>query len=58
MDFANMLSALAEESVRNIPQDKLDYINDDGLLCCGKCKTPKQVSVDFISEIGCGRCGN
>ena len=45
MGFEEVLSALSEESVRNIPQDKLDYINDDGLLCCGKCKTPKQVEI-------------
>lgn len=45
MGFEEVLTALAEESVRNIPQDKLDYINDDGLLCCGKCRTPKQVEI-------------
>lgn len=45
MGFEKVLAALAEESLRNIPQDELDYINEDGLLCCGKCKTPKQVEI-------------
>ena len=45
MGFEEVIASLAEESMRNIPQDKLDYINDDGLLCCGKCRTPKQVEI-------------
>ena len=45
MDIINAISAMVEKSLLDIPQNDVDYINDEGLLCCGKCKTPKQVEI-------------
>lgn len=45
MDILNAISAMAEKSLVDIPKNEGDYINADGLLCCGKCRTPKQVEI-------------
>ncbi len=42
MDMAHMFAILAARSEAANPRKPDDYIGDDGLLYCGKCRTPKQ----------------
>ena len=49
MDFLEMLNAIADKSASAIEQEEGDY-EQDGLLYCGKCHTPKQTTVDFGGE--------
>ena len=38
----NILETMAQEASRNSHYEEGDYLNEDGLLTCGKCHTPKQ----------------
>lgn len=38
----NILETMAREASQNSHYEKGDYLNEDGLLICGKCHTPKQ----------------
>lgn len=38
----NLIEAMTREASRNSHYKKGDYLNEDGLLMCGKCHTPKQ----------------
>lgn len=42
MDEKSLLSPVIAAAERNQPKDSSDYIGEDGLLMCGKCRTPKQ----------------
>ena len=42
MDITQFVSDLAAKAAAANPQSEGDYIGDDGLLYCGKCRTPKQ----------------
>lgn len=42
MDIVQDIMNLAERTKQAIPLENGDYIDDDGLICCGKCKTRKQ----------------
>lgn len=33
---------IAKDESYHIPADEGDFVNEDGYLCCGKCKTPKE----------------
>lgn len=48
MDLSGMLAGIAEQSKQSIPVDETDYIGDDGLIFCGKCKTPKQTRLKLF----------
>ncbi len=43
-----MLEKYIEMAAENAVPDAADYVNEDGLLVCGKCHTPKQVRVVFM----------
>lgn len=48
---------LIANSEKSIPRNDDDYIGgEDGLLYCGKCKTPKQVEVVLFGETRRPRC--
>lgn len=38
----NIIENMVREASRNSHYEKGDYLNEDGLLMCGKCHTPKQ----------------
>lgn len=38
----NILETIVREASRNSHYEEGDYLNEDGLLTCGKCHTPKQ----------------
>lgn len=38
----NLIETMTQEASRNIHYEEGDYLNEDGLLTCGKCHTPKQ----------------
>lgn len=47
---------LVERSEIAIQQNEGDYINEEGLLICGKCHTPKQCKIEVNGEIYLPRC--
>lgn len=51
--FGSYLTGIIKNAEDNQPKDESDYINpDDGLLYCGKCKTPKQFILEFPTRDG------
>lgn len=50
MGFEQIIEAAEKVAAKNIKAEQGDYIVD-GLLHCGKCKTPKQCRVEFFGEI-------
>lgn len=40
--FENAMDAIAENARKNNPPDAQDYVDEEGLLCCGKCHTRKE----------------
>ena len=51
--FGSYLTGIIKNAEDNQPKDESDYINpDDGLLYCGKCKTPKQYILEFPAGDG------
>jgi len=49
MDVMGMVASIAEQSARAIQMEDGDY-EQDGLLYCGKCHTPKQTTVELGGE--------
>ena len=45
MDMTAVIDALAERAAAAVPVEQGDFYNEDGLLCCHKCGTPKQCRV-------------
>lgn len=45
MDMHAVMGAMVENAKSAVPVNDGDYLNDDGLLMCGKCHTPKQVAL-------------
>ena len=45
--FDKILENAQAEYEKSHPKDELDYIGENGLLYCHKCKTPKQVEVEI-----------
>lgn len=47
--IADMLLGMADATAAKL--DSTDYIGENGLLFCGKCRTPKQVEVDICGTL-------
>ena len=45
MDLTGLWDGLEKASEESIKTEQGDYYNDDGLLMCGKCNTPKQCRI-------------
>lgn len=45
MDLTGLWDGLEKASAESIKTEQGDYYNDDGLLMCGKCNTPKQCRI-------------
>ena len=52
--FSEFVDSLASKAEQNNGIKEGDYYNEQGLLCCGKCHTPKQCVVE-IPELGIKR---
>lgn len=50
MSIAAAIDGIAKAAAAASPAAAGDYINADGLLCCGKCHTPKQCRVSFLDD--------
>lgn len=44
--FNNIISSIEKKAQQNADVNKEDYIGNDGLIYCGKCKTPKQCKLN------------
>lgn len=55
MSFEQIINNAEKAAAKHIRAEQGDYIVD-GLLHCGKCKTPKQVRVEFFGEIRTPYC--
>ena len=53
MDLREAWDGLAKRAAESIKAEQGDYYNDDGLLMCGKCNTPKQCRIQhpFLNEL-------
>lgn len=45
MDLTGAFDGLQKRAAESIKAEQGDYFNDDGLLMCGKCNTPKQCKI-------------
>lgn len=48
--FERVINGIAEQAEQRIKCEEGDFFNDDGLLICGKCRTPKQVRIDLFEN--------
>lgn len=55
MSLKEIIDGIEKKAAENIKAEQGDYIMD-GLLHCGKCKTPKQCRVEFFGEIRTPHC--
>lgn len=46
--YEKMINEIAQQAEQNIKCKDGDFINEDGLLICGKCRTPKQYRLDMF----------
>lgn len=51
MDVKAMVDVLEAKAAESIRAEEGDYIGEDGLLYCGKCKTRKQTEVNILGMI-------
>lgn len=45
--FSSLLAPIIEKAMAAQPHDDSDYVDEEGYLCCGKCRTRKQYEIDF-----------
>lgn len=50
MDIENIIDELAKKSAQAIKTEEGDYIGEDGLLYCGKCRTKKQTRINILGK--------
>ena len=57
MDMSKMIDGIAAAAAESNAKQTGDYINDDdGLLYCGKCNTPKQCRVEIFGQTRTVHC--
>lgn len=49
--LSEFVDSLAAKTEQNNQVNEGDYYNEQGLLCCGKCRTPKQVEVNILGMV-------
>lgn len=49
--FSEFVDSLEKQAEQNNQVNEGDYYNEQGLLCCGKCRTPKQVEVNVLGKV-------
>ena len=57
MDISNFINGIAQNAAAANAKQEGDYLNnDDGLLYCGKCNTPKQCRVELFGQLRTVHC--
>ena len=57
MEIENMIGGLEQRAAEAIKPEQGDYIGEeDGLLYCGKCNTPKQTRVEIFGRVRTPMC--
>ena len=56
MDLTPMIKSLEEKAKLNIPLEAGDYVGENGLMFCGKCKSAKETVVNFLGNETKVRC--
>ena len=56
MSDYGIVEGIAKASESAIPVNEGDYIDDEGLLCCGKCNTRKQTVITINGKVLKPRC--
>lgn len=51
MDLTALVKGLEAKAERTIKMVEGDYIDADGLICCGRCKTPKQTRIKLFNGV-------
>lgn len=51
MDLARVLDKIENNAAQHITTAPGDYLNEDGLLICGVCNTPKQCKIELFGQI-------
>lgn len=55
MDLSGAIEGLIQKSKQSIPMNEGDYF-ENGLLHCGKCRTPKQVKIELFGQVRTPMC--
>ena len=56
MDITPILKDLEEKAKLKIPLEEGDYLGENGLMFCGKCKSAKETVVNILGEETKVRC--
>lgn len=56
MNLSRYVDGLERTAAEAIKAEQGDYFNDEGLLVCGKCHTPKQTKVEFMGRVRTPMC--
>lgn len=56
MDVKAIVDGLNEKAKENIPFEAGDYVGENGLMFCGKCKSPKETVVNILGTEAKVRC--
>ena len=56
MNLSSYVDGLERTAAEAIKAEQGDYYNDDGLLVCGKCNTPKECRNELFGKIRTHRC--
>ena len=56
MDLGIIIEQINKNAAKHIKSENGDYLNDDGLLMCGKCNTPKQKKISLFGQIKTPYC--
>ena len=56
MDFSPYIDDLEKTAAEAIKAEAGDYYNDEGLLVCGKCNTPKECRNELFGKMRTHRC--
>lgn len=56
MDVKAIVDGLNEKAKANIPLEAGDYVGENGLMFCGKCKSAKETVIDILGKATKVRC--
>lgn len=56
MDLTKFIDGIEKSASVNIKAEQGDYLGEDGLLHCHKCKTPKQCRVEILGQMRTPMC--
>ena len=56
MNLSSYVDGLERTAAEAIKAEQGDYFNDEGLLVCGKCNTPKECRNEIFGKMRTHRC--